>query len=98
LHSQIIHSSFPSRRCGTSVRLQPSIKKLAASFASQIEFARINVHAHPSVAQRYLLRAYPVFGVFTQSGKLHFWLQKKLSANSLFNLITRVAKAPDWVG
>jgi hypothetical protein len=84
-------------RCGTSARLQPSIKKLAATFKSQIHFARVNVYANSAVAQRFQLRAYPVFAVFTQRGVHVFWLTKKLSANSLFNLITRVAKAPDWV-
>ena len=84
-------------RCGTSARLEPSIKKLAATFKSQIHFARVNVYANSAVAQRFQLRAYPVFAVFTQRGVHIFWLTKKLSANSLFNLITRVAKAPDWV-
>jgi len=84
-------------RCGTSVRLQPSIKRLAATFKAQIDFARIDVYAHPAVAQHYQLRAYPVFGVFTKRGNHTFWLTKKISSNSLFNLITRVAKEPDRV-
>ena len=90
-------SSLLRSRCGTSVRLQPSIQKLAATLKPQVEFARINVYSHPSVAQRFQLRAYPVFGVFTQRGVHIFWLTKKLSANSLFNMITRVGKSPDWV-
>jgi hypothetical protein len=88
---------FSPSRCGTSVRLQPSIKRLAGTFKSQIDFARINVYAYPTVAQHYQLRAYPVFGVFTGRGNHTFWLTRKISSNSLFNLITRVAKEPDWV-
>ena len=55
-------------------------------------------YANAAVAQRFKLRAYPAFAVFTQRGVHVFWLTKKLTANSLFNLNTRVVKAPDWVG
>jgi hypothetical protein len=57
----------------------------------------VNVFAHPAAAERFQLRAYPVFAVYTHRGAHSFWLTKKLSANALFNLITRVGKAPDWV-
>jgi thioredoxin 1 len=50
--------------CGPCKTMEPVVERLAAKLGANVNFAKINVDEHPSIATRYEVQSIPTFMIF----------------------------------
>jgi thioredoxin 1 len=50
--------------CGPCRTMEPVVERLAAKFGGSVNFAKLNVDEHPSIATRYEVQSIPTFMIF----------------------------------
>ena len=72
--------------CSTCRAMEPVLEQLAGEFKSRVRFAKLDVDAHPDIADRYGIRSLPTLMLFRHgvlAGQATGYVQKHVLAEHL---------------
>jgi len=68
--ASVLNSEFPvlvdfwAEWCEPCKRMNPLLEQIAAEFSGKLKVAKVNVEAHPAIANQFRVRGLPTFMVF----------------------------------
>lgn len=80
---------FWAEWCEPCKRMEPLLKELAGELSGKLKVAKVNVEAHPAIANQFRVRGLPTFMLF-KNGQVH---STQIGAISKSQLAQFVAKA-----
>lgn len=80
---------FWAEWCEPCKRMDPLLKELAGELTGKLKVAKVNVEAHPAIANQFRVRGLPTFMMF-KNGQVH---STQIGAISKSQLAQFVAKA-----
>jgi thioredoxin-like negative regulator of GroEL len=85
---------FYATWCAACHRFRRTLDRIHAEFQDRLVVVRIDAEAHPTLAERFRVRAYPTLVMFDGGGELDR-VEGDLEAEALRDLFDRYALVPD---